>query len=267
MSVFRAAFAASAALFITAGLYAREACAQPKGKGPKPKSACGVRLLPLTVGNKWTFIPATPPTEPPENLVRHLPVQPKQVVIEVKDIVTDGDKSVVKLEEDIDGRKLETTITCGGGVFEASPDSFFFAGEPGGDYGVELSNVVRTLKDTDAGPSKPWGKIWREDLTANWKRIPEAGMTIDLGTGKLEVERVNRLGVPEKVSPVYKKDMIAQRVTYEVSGRVSIDGIDKKFEMPAGLVNVIWFADGIGPVQANNSYYHAYQLSDVTIVK
>src|SRR5574339_644055 len=113
MSLSRAALAACAALLVATGVHAREACAQPKGKGgPKPKSACGQRLLPLTVGNKWTFIPAKPPVDPPEAQVRILPVQPQQVVIEVKDIVTDGAKSVVKLEEDIDGHKIQTTIAC-----------------------------------------------------------------------------------------------------------------------------------------------------------
>jgi hypothetical protein len=271
MPVLRAAIAASAALIVTVAVSARDASAQPKAKA---KSACGIKLMPLTVGNKWTFIPATPPAEPPADQVRYIPLQPKQVVIEVKDIVADGGKSVVKLEEDIDGRKIETTITCGGGVFEVSPESFFFAGEPGGDYGVELTGETRTLKDTDAGPSKPWGNVWREDLIAKWKRTPEEGMQIDLGDGTLEVERVFRLGKPEKVSPVYKKDLVAQRLTIEVSGRVSITGVkgtdaaaDKKFEMPAGLVNTIWFSPDLGPVQASNSYYHAYQLSDVVIVK
>src|SRR5690348_17284428 len=102
---------------------AAPALAQPK---PKAKTACGLKQFPLTVGNKWTFVPGTPPVEPDEAKQRLIPVQPKQINVEVKDITTDGGKTIVKLEEDLDGRKIETTITCGGGVFEASLDSIFY---------------------------------------------------------------------------------------------------------------------------------------------
>ena len=234
--------------------------------GTKAKSACGLKLLPLTVGNKWTFIPATPPVEPDEGKQRLTPVQPKQITIEVKDITTDGAKSVVQLEEDLDGRKLNTTITCGGGVFEPSLDSIFYSGEPGGSFNVELSNVTRTLKDVESGPSKPWTSKWREDVAAQWKRTPEAGMTIDLGAGKFELEHIYTLGGPEPVNPQYGK-VTAQRLTIEISGRVSTTGDDKVFEMPANWLNAIWFAEGVGPVQINNAFYQAYQLSAANIVK
>src|SRR5688572_28320750 len=82
---------------------------QPQPKPVKPASACGQRLLPLTVGNSWTFEPGKPPVDPPEALTRIIPLQPKKLVVTVVGIeVVDG-KSVVKLEEDADGTKLATT--------------------------------------------------------------------------------------------------------------------------------------------------------------
>jgi hypothetical protein len=255
--------AIAAALILAVVASGREASAQPK---PKAKSACGIRLLPLTVGNKWTFVQMKPPAEPDEGQKRYIPVQPTQVTIEVKDITDAGGKSVVKLEETIDDRKLNTTITCGPGVFEVSPDSFLFAGEPGGFYNIELGAATRVLKDTDAGPSKPWADIWREDITLGWKRVPEQGMTIDLGEGTVEIEHIYKLGRPETVNPQYKAGLTARRLTIELSGRVAIKGVDRKSEMPAAT-NAIWFVDGMGPVQVTNGYYQAYQLADVVLVK
>jgi hypothetical protein len=229
----------------------------------KPKAVSCGKLFPLAVGNKWTFIPGVPPTQPPEAMVRFIPVQAKQVVVTVTAIESKDGKNVVKLEEDVDGRKINTTITCGAGLFEASPDSFFFAGEPGGYYGIEFEKMERKLVE-----GTPWSGAWREDLVAMWKRIPEPGITADLGKGKLEVERRFTTGRNENLTPPFKAQGVAGlRISVEITGRVTIDGVDKPSEMPANWINTLWFAAGIGPVQVLNSNYHMFQLSDATLVK
>lgn len=239
----------------------RDASAQ-KGKAA---SACGVKLFPLTVGNKWTFIPGAPPAEPPEAMVRFIPPQPKQIVVTVTGIQAKDGKSIVSLEEDVDGRKIPTTITCGAGSFEVSPDSFFFAGEPGGYYGITFENMTRKIVEGE-GLGAPWSNAWREDFTADWKRVPEAGIKVDLGAGKIELERRIVMGRAEPLNPPYKQ-VSAQMMRVELTGRVTIVGIEKPSEMPANWVNALWFADGLGPVQVLNSYFQMYQLSDATIVK
>jgi len=231
----------------------------------KAQSACGIRLFPLTVGNSWTFVPGVPPAEPPEAMVRFIPPQPKQVVVTVASIEAKDGKSVVHLQEDIDGRKLDTTIVCGGGLFEISPDSFFFAGEPGGYYGITFENMTRKMVD-GVGLGAPWSNAWREDLVTNWKRVPEAGIDVDLGSGKLEIERRIVMSRAEPLNVPYKS-VSATRLTVEVTGRVTLDGVDKPAEMPANWSNALWFTEGLGPVQVLNSYFHMYQLSAATIVK
>jgi hypothetical protein len=261
MSSSTRAVLAVAIVLAAVSLGGRQACAQ---HGGKPKAAsCAGRLFPLAVGNKWTFVPGTPPTQPPEAMVRFIPVQAKQVVVTVTAIEAQDGKSVVKLEEDVDGRKINSTITCAAGVFEVSPDSIFFAGEPGGYFGLEFEKVDRKVVE-----NTPWSPAWREDLLGMWKRTPEAGIEADLGKGKIEIERRFTMGHNEKVTPPYKpQGMQALRIQVEVTGRVTIDGVDKPSEMPANWVNSMWFADGIGPVQVLNSNYHMYQLSDVTLAK
>jgi hypothetical protein len=240
------------------------AAAQPK---PKAVSACGQRLLPLKVGNQWVFEPGKPPTDPPEAMVRIIPVQPRKLTITVVGIETVAGKSVVTLEEDADGRKATTTITCGGGKFEASLDSVFFAGEPGGVYNIQFDKLERKLVD-----GTPFAAGWREDLIATWKRNPSEGVQAELGTGRLEVERkftlapgTEQIGVPW--TQAHPKQASARKLGIELTGRVAIDGLANPQEMPANWINYIWFVDGVGPIQILNSYFHLYMLSDATLVK
>jgi hypothetical protein len=259
MSSSTRAVLAVAVVLVAIATGGRQACAQ-RGK---PKAACAGRLFPLAVGNKWTFVPGTPPTQAPEAMVRFIPVQPKSVVVTVTAIEAQDGKSVVKLEEDVDGHKINSTITCGAGTFEVSPDSFFFSGEPGGYYGLTFDKLENKVIE-----GAPWAATWREDMLGMWKRTPEAGIDADLGKGKIEVERRFTMGHNEKVTPPFKPEGIqALRLQVEVTGRITIDGVDKPSEMPANWVNSLWFADGLGPVQVLNSNYHMYQLSAATLVK
>ena len=240
------------------------AAAQPK---PKPASACGQRLLPLTVGNQWVFEQGRPPTPPPDERIKTSPVQAKKLTITVVAIETVGGKSVVKLEEDIDGMKASTTITCGGGTFEPSPDSVFFAGEPGGVLNVQFDKLEQKLVT-----GKPFMGEWRQDLLATWKQLPAEGTTAELGTGKLEMERQFALAATtEAIGTPYTaanpKKSAARKLGITVSGRVTLDRVGKPNEMPANWTNYIWFVDGVGPVQILNNYFHLYMLAEATIVK
>jgi hypothetical protein len=243
---------------------AGSAAAQPK---PKPASACGQRLLPLTVGNQWVFEQGRPPTPPPDDRVKTSPVQPKKLTITVVAIETVGGKSVVKLEEDVDGMKAQTTITCGGGSFEPSPDSVFFAGEPGGVLNLTWDKLEQRLVT-----GKPFTAAWRQDLIATWKQVPAEGTTAELGTGKLEIERefvlasgTEAIGTPYTAANPKKAN--ARKLGVTVTGRVTLDRVGKPNEMPANWTNYIWFVDGVGPVQILNNYFHLYMLAEATIVK
>src|SRR5512140_1278198 len=127
------------------------------GAGPAPKAgspaqtlagksppACGVKVLPLVVGNEWTYQSVGAPQPAPEAIQKIAPPEPQSLHIEVKAIDKKGTDTVVTLEEktstniskdekkpNVVERAVTTTITCNGkDKFEISPDSVFFAAEP-----------------------------------------------------------------------------------------------------------------------------------------
>ena len=247
------AVVATLVLALVALVTGREAVAGPK----KGAGGCSAKAFPIAVGNTWTFVPGQSPTVPPESMVRFIPIQAKQVVVKVLSIDTKDGKQVATLEEDVDGRKTTSTISCDG-KFEVSPGGFFFAGEPGGYFGINLENVQRTVKE-----GTPWAVRYREDLTATFKRVPTKDVKAELGGGKLEIERVITQSRDEAINAPFKA-VSAHRYNIEITGRVTLDGSPKPSEFPANVINTIWFADGVGPVQVYNNYFQLYQLQSFT---
>lgn len=271
------------------------AVAAPKGKapvghpmeagGPTGKtSVCGVKVFPLAVGNSWTYSMVPAPTPPDKQLERISPTEPNQIIITVKSIdtpkggdtvVTLEEKSTIDLTKDakkpvLDEHTLTSTITCNAkNKFEISPNSFFFAGEPGGFIGLELGETQH-LKGTSWQLTN--GGIgeaeWREDLATTWKRLPHEGSEAKLGSGKIELER--------RFTPQPREDVStkaggysAEKLGLITTGRVTLDAPSspdtKPMEMPANWISTIWVAPGAGVVQTLNPYSHMYQLSAATL--
>ena len=248
-------------------------------KGPVGKTlgACGVKILPLVEGNSWTygFVASNVPPRP--DLVKLLPAQPGEVVITVKSIETVGGDTVVKLEEKttadlskdprkhiLDQRTINSTITCNPKKFEISPDSFFFAGEPGGYFGLVFDKVERP-KDTSwklvngtIGDSK-----WREDIIAHFVRTPTQDSGAKLDSGKLELEREFTPAAEQRLNTqagVYT----AEHLVLKTTGRVTLDHPQpdtKPMEFPEGWINQLWLVPNAGLVQVLNAYGHMYTLT------
>src|SRR5687767_1380352 len=171
---------------------AADAAARPKkdkaaagGKAP----ACGAKLLPLVTGYQWTYNSIAAPLPPPDAIKRQSPAQPKAIISTVKSVEAKAGETVVTLEEKVtidrttdpkkpqlDEYAYESTITCADKKFDISPNSFYFAGEPGGYQGLEVANLQR-LKGTSLQLTK--GTIgeapWPEDLVLEWKGKPFEG--------------------------------------------------------------------------------------------
>jgi hypothetical protein len=262
--------------------------AQPKKKsefvkGPVGKAvpACGAKILPLVEGNKWTYGFVASPISPREEMVKLSPSQPSQIVITVKSIETRGTDTVVTLEEKttadlskdpkkhiLDERTITSTITCNHTKFEISPESFFFAGEPGGFYGLTFDKLERP-KDTT------WKLIngtigdaeWREDIVAHFNRTPTPSSGAKLDGGKIELERKFTPAQPENVNTkvgVYT----AERLAVTTTGRVTLDHPQpdvKPMELPANWVNQLWLVPNVGVIQVLNSYAHMYMLTEVQL--
>jgi hypothetical protein len=253
----------------------------PKGPTAKTQSVCGQKILPLVEGNKWTYGFVASPIPPRDDLAKLSPSQPATVVITVKSIESQGTDTVVKLEEKTttdlskdpkkhiyDERTLNTTITCNPKKFEISPDSFFFAGEPGGYFGLTLDKVERP-KDTTWKLSN--GAIgegeWREDIIAHFTRTATPGSGAKLDSGKIELERKFTPAQPENINTklgVYN----AEKLGITTTGRVTLDNPQpdtKPMELPANWINLLWIAPNVGVIQALNSYSHMYMLIDVQL--
>jgi hypothetical protein len=271
--------AACAALLIPAAADARPKKKPAAAKAGAPAaSACGAKVLPLAMGAQWTYNPVPSPTPPPDAITRIAPARPNQIVITVKSIEAKGPDTVVTLEEKFqidrgkdkgkpvtEERAITTTITCNATKFDISPESFLFAGEPGGTVGLELGEVTH-VKGTSLALVKggigeaPWG----EDLVIKWTQKPTDKTNAKLGSGKLEMER---RFTPQPIEPITTKMGMyrAEKLGLITTGRITLDEhspTTKPMELPAGWISTIWLAEGIGMVQALNSYGHMYQLVD-----
>lgn len=252
------------------------AVAQPK---PRGKAACGATLIPLVVGNQWTysFVPAPTPATP--DIARIAPATPKGFVITVKNIETKGADTVVSLEEKltydftkdpkkqvIEERVVNSTITCGAKKFDISPESFFFAGEPGGYHGLVIDKLDRKGTSLTLVGGKLGEGEWPEDLVIVYSKKPFDGSNAATGTGKLELERRFTPLESEDVSTKSIAFPKAEKLAVKTTGRVTLDkpitADLKPMELPADWVNILWFSPGTGLVQAENRYAHRYQLVD-----
>jgi len=257
--------------------------AEPIPAGPVGKAvgACGARILPLVEGNKWTYGFVAAPIQPPAELQKLMPSEPNQITITVKSIEPKGTDTLVTLEEKtvadlskdpkkhiLDERTITTTITCNRTKFEISPDSFFFAGEPGGTFGVAFDKIEHP-KDTS------WKLIngtigegdWREDIIAHFNRTSVQGSGAKLDSGKLELERKFTPQQPERLNTKVGL-YTAEKLGVITTGRVTLDHPQpdtKPMELPAAWYNQLWLVNNVGVVQVLNSFAHMYMLTDVQL--
>jgi hypothetical protein len=278
----------SAALLAAVTLVPAAATARPRPKkaakaGASSAPACGVKVLPLVVGNQWTYNPVPAPLPPPPAIERLAPARPDVITITVKSIEPKDGDTVITLEEklqinhtrpgeektkpNIEERTVTSTITCNDKKFEISPDSFFFAGEPGGYEGLELSKVERAPKATSIAVTKKGGigeAEWLDDMTITWAQKAHEGTEAKLASGKVELER---RFTPQPTETVQTKmgPFKSEKLGLITTGRVTLDNANaatKPMELPANWVSQLWLAEGQGMVQALNSYGHMYQLVD-----
>jgi hypothetical protein len=277
----------AAAMVLGTVILGGAAHAQPAAANKaKVTRACGVSAIPLVVGNEWVYspvgIPGAPPPDPLDS--RKYPRQAKKIVIDVVSVETQNASTTVHLTEDVDGRKVETTITCTAEKLDIDPNSFFFAGEPGGSYHLDFADLQHkdgtTLK---LAAGRLAGPDWRDDIVATWKQTAPQGAQngLKLWDGKLEMERHFVIAGTDNITSVAGTFTGAQRVTLDVTGRITLNPPDANpSEFPAGLQSRYWFADGIGIVQIQNSYGprggtdkapelygHMYQLTSMKLAK
>jgi hypothetical protein len=247
------------------------AAAKPAAGAVPPaskKAACATRILPLVISNQWTYIAVPPVIQLDPKELAQLPNQPKKVIVTVKDFTTNAGVTTVTLEEqsfldDKNPRVITSTITCSATKFDISNESFFFAGEPGGYYGLEITSVERKGTTWSLLRGQLAETKWRDDVVVKWKRVGAAG------SGKVEMEREM---IPEERESVTTPYGIytAEPLAISITGRVFVDGAtagSEPYPLKAPMINKLWLVEGVGVVQVRNSFSHAYVLSSAKLVK
>jgi hypothetical protein len=257
---------------------AQDASAQKK----KAVKACGITAIPMTVGNQWVYQAVAHPTPLEEAQKKLLPPQPSTVTITVVGVETVDGVTTVSLTEDIESmvgqpdgkppkletRQLKTTATCTATKLDFSPDSFWFAGEPGGFWNVDLTGLVRTNTSFPITRGKLTGVEWHDDVQAAWKRNPTEGTDAQLGAGTLELDRRLVITGEEAVTTAFGVYSTAAKIGIETKGEITVENATgKPYLLPEGLVTFLWLAEGVGIVQVQNTFIHAYQLTNATIAK
>jgi len=255
--------------------------AAPKGgaAGGSAKPACGVTVMPLVVGNNWTYSAIAAPAPATPDIVRISPPVPKSFLITVKSVETKGGDTVVTLEEKItydytkdpkkpiiEDRLVTSTITCNAKKFDISPESYFFAGEPGGFGGMTIDSLDRKGTSWQLTKGSFGEAEWPEDLAIMWTRTAFDKSGATYGGGKLELERRFTPLEPEAVITKSMSFPKAEKLAVKTTGRVTLTkplSADlKPMELPADWINQLWFVEGTGVVQTLNRYAQMYQLVD-----
>ena len=267
------------------------ATAKPKkttaAAGGKAAPACGVKILPLVVGNQWTYNLSPALVAAPEAISKLAPMAPRSIVVDVTGIDSKGADTVVAISEKLHydlskdpakpkfvDRTLTGTVTCNTkGKFDISPELLWFAGEPGGYQGLVFDSFERKKETSLKLTAGAIGEDrWIEEITAHWTQQPAKDSGATLQSGRLELERAF---IPQEKESVSTKmgQYMAEKLALTTTGRVTLDkprasaeaGESKPSELPAGWVNTIWLVEGVGVVQTLNQYAHQYTLVDAQL--
>jgi hypothetical protein len=270
--------------FVAAALLAGLHSTASAQKKPKAVKACGITAIPLAVGNKWVYQAVQHPTPLDAAQSKLLPVQAQTVTITVDAVETKDAVTTVNLTEviaiqvpdpkdtkkppRIEEKKVASTIQCTATTLTISPDSFWFSGEPGGFWNVEMEGLERKGQSIAIAGGKMSGTEWHDDLKARWKRVATPGTEAELGSGTIDLNRRVVFTADESVTALAGQYATSKKLGIETKGEIAVDDASgKPYVLPDGIVSFYWLVDGVGIVQIHNSFVHAYQLKEVTLAK
>ncbi|HET6611004.1 MAG TPA: hypothetical protein VFG83_03410 [Kofleriaceae bacterium] len=229
---------------------------------PAQAAPCGIDYLPLSQGSEWTYGLVPNPENPKPGEVRV--VLPSSLVIRVVKVEEAGDSTTITLEEKLGDHAVETTLACTKDGLTISPQSFFFAGEPGGGLNMTLSDVKRVGVTYPGAKGFRSGASWVEKLTAHVVRAPAEGSGAKLAEGKVQIERRVSIGGRDRAeTPLQNFRATSVRLT--LTGRAMVEpNLKVGVEMPDGPAVRLWFASGVGLVMATNRFGDTWQLTAVS---
>ena len=208
--------------------------------------ACGIDFLPLTPGRSWTYKFFVPENSTPPAGQLHVP-EPESVTIQVVKVEAQGDGARITVNESYRKVSVETVLECNKDRLLIPPDSFFFAGEPGGGIGVKLDKLDR--KGDSVLLDKGLAEDTFQEFKATATRTPTEGSGAVIPGARLEIERKMTARGRDTIEQEDGQSQKAIRVDIQLTGRAALDvQKDKPFNMPA-LDSSMWFAPGVGLVR------------------
>jgi hypothetical protein len=235
----------------------------------KPAPACGIKSIPFIQGTEWVYSAVAPPEEIRQaamKIAANKPKQPDQVVIKVVSVTPlPGGTAEITLEETAHSITKTTKASCGKDWLDVGLESFFFSGEPGGALNYEVAETQRGT--TEHSYVFQLGTLrvpeWIVNIKASFKRVPSEGVDVELVGGTLDLQRIVKRGLPEKVTTLLG-EYSATPVQVELVGSVTLAfEPEEKFSIPANTFSKLWIADNVGVVQVSNSNGHTYHLTEI----
>jgi hypothetical protein len=219
--------------------------------------ACGIDFLPLVPGHQWTYKFFVPEESTPPAGQLHVP-EPESLTIQVVKVEAHGDSTQITLSESYRKVTVETVLTCDKERLLIPPDSFFFAGEPGGGIGIQLDKLER--KGDSVLLDKGLGEDTFQEFNATAIRKPADGTGAVIPAARLEIERKMTAKGKDTVETDAGQQQKAIRVDIQLTGRAALDvQKDKPFNMPA-FDSSMWFAPGIGVVRVETKIGVGWKL-------
>jgi hypothetical protein len=262
----------SAVLVVAALLSAGAAEAQRKPKPPQP--ACGLTSFPMIPGYEWTYEPVAPPNPP--SGPRPKPKQPIKLrlkVLAVQPSATNPAETEIQLQESFtlaegaQEQSYQTRLTCTKDALNVPPESFLFAGEPGGGLNITLGELTREgnsyifRKGLITVPPTTGELI--ENIKTTFTRTAHSKTKAEMANGSLDIQRLVRIGINETVSTAAGSfDTIPVQVDLRGNLTLDVKPEPQTFSIPANTISKLWFAPNVGIVQVYNPNVHLYQLSD-----
>jgi hypothetical protein len=269
VSALRTTVAAAAALL------ASSAALAPAHAQKKPLPACGITGIPFAVGNEWTYEAVASSVAIPEGALARIPKQPSKVVIKVTGIETVNAQTTILLDEKITtkidektsvDRTVQTKLSCAADHLDIDPQSYFFAGEPGGGLQIELTDVKRTGTTLPIKAGFLAGPTWIESLVGKFKAKSVEGTNAPTVEGEFDFERQWGVGQVESVTTALGSFQ-GPRLMVELVGQLKLASApDKPYDIQANLRSALWFAKGVGVIQTLNNYGHQYQLTATNVI-
>ncbi len=218
-------------------------------KAKRPKPACGIKYLPLVEGNWWTYEPVNqPPAGPPA----------AQLKVEVVKVETEGKTTTITMKETYREVEFEMIATCTKAGLVLPPESFFFAGEPGGVSNITIENY--THKGTSFPIKFKPGDQWFEEFKFDVVRAPAEGVKVVHEPAKVELERLTTVSRGQQIVDTAIQTYRTTPIEFEIRGRGLVG--EKSSEIAVRDKGILWFTPLIGLARVREVSAREWQLID-----